>query len=211
MRRGDFDWLRSNRPLLISQIVGTPLVVAWLLYAHFHAHEIFGLVIVLLLPVFALANVWMISRARRRLSDPSARNEELTGESCTPAMHIPIGGSAPVGRWVGAADLPGTLGRMNASTPLGVLELSDRLLTLRVRPRFLASLFGAKPLVVSPEQVEAVFPARGRLRYKAIGIRPINQPPSYFLTVGADRVAILTAIASAQFPVEWDERRFSYA
>jgi len=99
---------------------------------------------------------------------------------------------------------------MTASTPLAVLELSDRSLTLRVRPGFLASLFGAKALVVSPDDVEAVFPARGRLRSKAIGIRPLRQPPSYFLTVGADRAPILSAIASAGFPVEWDERGFSY-
>jgi hypothetical protein len=100
---------------------------------------------------------------------------------------------------------------MNASTPLAVLELSDRSLTLRVRPGFLASLFGAKALVVAPEQVESVFPARGRLRSKAIGIRPLKQPPSYFLTVGADRAQILSAIAAGGFPVEWEEHDFSYA
>jgi hypothetical protein len=107
--------------------------------------------------------------------------------------------------------MPGSMGRMNASTPLAVLELSGHSLTLRVRPSFLASMFGAKALVVSPDEVEAVYPARGRLRYKAICIRPLKQPPSYFLTVGSDRASILSAIASAGFHVEWDERGFSYA
>jgi len=84
-------------------------------------------------------------------------------------------------------------------------------LARRVRPSCLASLFGAKPMVVTPEKVEVVYPSRGRLRYKAIGIRPLHGPPSYFLTVGADRGAILTEIAAAGFPVEWSERGFSYA
>jgi hypothetical protein len=100
---------------------------------------------------------------------------------------------------------------MNASTPLAVLEIRERSLTLRVRPSFLAALFGAKGLVVTPEQVEVIFPARGRLRHKAIGIRPIGEAPSYFLTVGGDRAPILSAIATAGFPVDWDERGFSYA
>jgi hypothetical protein len=57
--------------------------------------------------------------------------------------------------------MPGSMGRMNASTPLAVLELSGPQLSLRVRPRFLMAMFGAKPLAVSPAEVEAVFPARG--------------------------------------------------
>jgi hypothetical protein len=72
MRRNNLDWLWSNRPLLIAQIIGVPLVVAWLLYAYFHGHVTFALVLVFLLPVFAFANVVIISRSRRRLSDSSA-------------------------------------------------------------------------------------------------------------------------------------------
>ena len=208
MRRSDLGWLWSNRPLLISQIIGLPLVVAWLLYVYFHGHVAFALVLVCLIPAFAAINVLTVNRSRRRLSDPSARKDQVTGESVLPILSPVQAGT--VGRWTGAADIPGTMGRMNASTPLAVLEVSDGSLTLRVRPNFLATLFGAKALALAPAQVEAVFPARGRLRYKAIGIRPLKQPPSYFLTVGADRSPILSTIAAAGFPVEWEERGFSY-
>jgi hypothetical protein len=64
-------------------------------------------------------------------------------------------------------------------------------------------------LIVTPRDVEAIFPARTRLRSKAIGIRPHGQPPSYFLTVANDRSVILNSIANRGFPVQWDERRYS--
>src|SRR5438105_3588548 len=94
-------------------------------------------------------------------------------------------------RWSGAADVPGAMGRVHATVPLGVLELSGAVLTLRVRPRLLAAMFGAKPLVLAPAEVDAIFPARGRLRSSAIGIRPRGAPPSYFLR-GGDRTPILS-------------------
>ena len=206
MRRSEMDWLWSNRPILIAQIIALPIAVLWFLFVYFHGGGFFALVLICLIPVFAVANVVIITRSRRRLSDPAVRRDRPTGETVAPVLT-----PGPFGRWTGAADMPGSMGRMNASTPLAVLELSGSSLTLRVRPSFLASLFGAKALVVSPDQVEEVFPARGRLRSKAICIRPINQPPSYFLTVGGDRAPILSAIAAAGFRVEWDERGFSYA
>jgi hypothetical protein len=83
-----------------------------------------------------------------------------------------------------------------------------------------ASRFGVEPLSLSPAEVEAVYPARGRLRAPAIGIRPLHGPPSYFLTApgrlrwyfgpwSGDRASILSAIEAAGFPVEWEERNFS--
>ncbi len=74
---------------------------------------------------------------------------------------------------------------------------------------FLNKMFGIQRLSVNPESVSAIYPSRARLRTKAIAIRPKHEPPSYFLTVGNDRSTILSAIAAAGFPVEWDERRYS--
>jgi hypothetical protein len=37
---------------------------------------------------------------------------------------MPVSSAVPLGRWVGAADVPGNLRRTDASTPLAVLELS---------------------------------------------------------------------------------------
>jgi hypothetical protein len=184
--------------------------VAWLLFAYFSGHDVFSLVILALLPIFAVANLVIINRARRRLADPTARRDETTGQVLSPVQI----GTFPIAqvqqqRWTGAVDMPGSMGRMHAITPLGVLELFGPQLSLRVRPRFLMVMFGATQLVVSPAEVEAVFPARVRLRYAAIGIRPHNQPPSYFLVVGQDRAPILSAIAASGFPVQWEERRYS--
>jgi hypothetical protein len=64
-----------------------------------------------------------------------------------------------------------------------------------------------KTMQVEPTGVEAVFPAKGRLRYPAICIRPLGQPPFYFLL--RDRQSILTTLATAGFPVEWEERAYS--
>lgn len=110
-------------------------------------------------------------------------------------------------RWVGAADVPGLMGRMNASTPLAVLELDGRVLTLRVRPQLISRLFGMKMLRVEPFGVEAIFPAKGRLRYSAICVRPHGEPPFYFLV--GERTPILTTLSTAGFPVDWQERAYS--
>jgi hypothetical protein len=157
VRWNDFGWLRSNRPRMIAQIIALPLVVAWLLFAYFNGHNTFALVILALLPFFVVANVVMINRARRRLSDPGTRRDSPTGKSLSPLlMQPPPQQRIPEQRWIGAADLPGSMGRMNASMPLGVLELSAAALTLRVRPDFLAAVFGVKPLVVTPAEVDAI-------------------------------------------------------
>ena len=202
------SWLKSNRSLLVAQVIAVPLVVAWLWFAYVHGHATAAFVMILLIPVFAVANLVIINRARGHLSDPKRRRDSLTGVTISPSLLLPQSTTASPHRWVGAADLPGAMGRMNASVPLGVLDLSGDRLTLRVRPRFLASMFGAHPLSVAPPDVESIFPARARLRYPAIGIRPRDEPPSYFL-LGGDRSSMLTAIAAAGFPVEWSERTYS--
>jgi hypothetical protein len=198
VRWNDLSWLRANRPLMIAQIIGTPLVVAWLLFAYFHGHVTFALVILALVPFSAVANVVIVNRARARLANPAMRRDSPTGQTLSPLLvqRAPEPPN-PMQRWTGAADVPGSMGRMNATVPLGVLELSGTQLTLRVRPRFLTAMFGA-----------AVFPARGRQRSRAIGIRPHGSPPSYFL-LGGDRTLILSAIAAAGFPVQCDERSYS--
>jgi hypothetical protein len=210
VRWNDLSWLKSNRPLLIAEIIGITLVAGWLLFAYFNGHDAFALVILALLPVFAVANLVIVNRTRGRLADPTTRRDETTGLVLSPGQI----GTYPTMqieryRWTGAADMPGSMGRMHASMPLGVLELYGGQLSIRVRPRFLMVMFGAKPLVVSPADVEAVFPARVRLRYAAIGVRPRNQPPAYFLVMGQDRTPILNAIAASSFLVEWEERRYS--
>lgn len=211
MRWNDLSWLKSNRPLLLTQIIGTPLVIVWFLFSYFRTHDGFILILLILIPVFAVINVATINRNRGRLADTGARRDSLTGD-VVEADHDqgPPPSSVQPRRWTGAANVPASLGRMNASTPLGVLELAPRRLTLRVRPKFLATMFGFTALVVSPADVEAVFPARVRFGYRAIGIRPSGNPPYYFLCAG-NRNSILSAVAAAGFPVQWEERKYSYS
>ena len=206
MSRWDLSWLKENRVLLVSQIIGVPLVVAWFLYFYSQTHSAMALVLIALLPVFAVANVLLVNRARKRQADSTARVDAPTGKSVSPlpAMKHRL---TPVARWTGAADVPGSWGRVNASTPLAVLELDGSQLTLRVRPEFMSRLFGMRTLRVQPADVDAIFPSKGRLRTSAICIRPHGQPPFYFLL--GDRAAILTTMAAAGFPVTWEERKYS--
>jgi hypothetical protein len=210
MRWNDLSWLRSNRPLLVAQVISVPLIIAWYLFIYFDTHNTFALVFLSLIPIFAVINVATINWKRGRLTNPDARRDSRTGvvvaptaaQSSTPSTIRPM-------RWVGAANVPGSLGRMSASMPLGVLELVPGRITFRIRPAFLSSMFGAKALVAAPADVEAVFPARVRFGYRAIGIRPLGAPPYYFLCAG-QRDSILSAVAAAGFPVQWDERKYSY-
>jgi hypothetical protein len=207
VNRWDLSWLKQNRPLLIIQIVGIPLVVAWFLYFYSQTHSPIAFVLIALLPVFAVLNIVRINRARERQRDPAARRDVHTGTLLSAQTTVSYGSGVPFGHWVGAADVPGNLGRMNATTPLAVLELNGPLLTLRIRPQLLSKLFGVRVLLVEPGGVEAIFPAKGRIRYPAICIRPHGEPPFYFLL--GDRTSILTTLAAAGFPVEWEERVYS--
>ena len=195
----------GSNPLLVIQWVGIPLCVVVGLFIYVQWHATVGLAIAILGPAFSVLNIAMIKSSGRRLTDPHERQDLRTGETLTPVTDVGL----PSGRWVGAADMPGGMGRLNASTPLAVLELRGQHLSLRVRPRFLSRLFGLHPLSLTPADVELIFPARGRLRSRAIGIRPKHQPPSYFLL--GDRAAILSAIAEAGFPIDWEERRYSFS
>jgi hypothetical protein len=205
--RWDVSWLKQNRALLITQIIGVPIVVAWFLYFYSQTHSPIAFVLIALIPVFAVLNIRLINRARERQRDTAARRDVPTGTLLSPQTTVPHGSGAPFGRWVGAADVPGNMGRLNATTPLAVLELNGPWLTLRIRPQFLSNLFGARALRVEPGGLEAIFPSKGRLRYPAICIRPHGEPPFYFLL--GDRASILTTLAAAGFPVEWEERAYS--
>ena len=200
------SWLKQNRALLIVQIIGTPLVVAWFLLFYFQTHSPIAFVLLALLPVSAVLNIRLINRHRERQWDPAARRDNDTGTRLSPTTTLYSSG-ASFSRWVGAADVPGSLGRVNATTPLAVLELNAPVLRLRLRPQLLSRLFGMSNLRVEPADVEAIFPAKGRLKYPAVCIRPRGGPPFYFLL--RDRAPVLTTLAEAGFPVDWEERAYS--
>lgn len=158
-------------------------------------------------------------RTRRRLFDPARRTDRPTG--VTIEHPTAAGDAAQDSRWTGAADVPVPFGRVNATNPLGVLELRGTTLVFQVRPvRLVKWQMGVEPLIVTPSQIAAIYPARSLIRTPAIAIRPLHGPPYYLLTAlgrlrwyagpwSWDRAAILAAIEAAGFPVEWDERTFS--
>jgi len=140
------SWLKQNRPLLLVQVIATPLVIAWFLVFYFQTHSPVALVLLGLLPVSAVLSIPWVNRRRQRQGDLGARTDVHTGTVLAPQTVFPYGAPVASGRWVGAADVPGGLGRMNASTPLAVLELNGPVLTLRIRPQLLSRLFGAMSL-----------------------------------------------------------------
>ena len=55
-----------NRALLITQIIGVPIVLAWFLYFYSQTHSPIAFVLIALLPVFAVLNIRLINRGRER-------------------------------------------------------------------------------------------------------------------------------------------------
>ena len=210
------------RRFLVWNMIGVCVTVPLGLALYIGQGSIFGLAIA----VWALLATPIMWRWRvrngRRLHERANRKDRRTGQTLTPSatVGIPVVGDSAT-QWTGAADVPTPFGRISSTNPLAVLAIVDSTLTLRLRPEALARwTCGVEPLTLSPSEIEAVYPARGRLRAPAIGIRPLHGPPSYFLTApgrlrwyfgpwSADRASILSAIEAAGFPVEWEERAFS--
>jgi hypothetical protein len=141
----------------------------------------------------------------QQASDP--KGQRLTGrivlQAPVPAVSAPNGW-----RWVGGAILPASMGNVNATRPLAVLEITGGELSLRLRPRPLALMFGARRLHASPVENVRAFPARGWFGSKGIGIQIGNRAPAYFLR--ADQAGMLAAIAAAGFEISFEEQRIRY-
>jgi hypothetical protein len=152
--------------------------------------------------------LFLFGRSASRLAEVSVRKERLTGRMLQPTM-VPRP-YAPNGawRWVGGAALPGAFGRVNATWPLAVLDILGGELWLRVRAQSLARMFGAGELHTPPADNVIVFPVRGRVGSKGIGISVAGGSPYYFLR--NNQSEMLTTIAFVGFNVEWRERRIRY-
>jgi hypothetical protein len=210
------------RRFLVWNLIGVCVAVPLGLVLYIGQNSDFGLAITIwALVATPITWRWQIQNGRR-LHDPANRKDRRTGQTLMPPAATEIlATDENATRWTGAADVPTPFGRISATNPLALLAVVDSTLTLRLRPEALARwTCGVEPLALSPSEVETVYPARGRLRAPAIGIRPLNGPPSYFLTApgrlrwyfgpwSADRASILSAIEAAGFPVEWEEHAFS--
>jgi hypothetical protein len=204
--------------------IGLCVFVALGLNFYFSDHSTFGLFMAVWAGVITPIAWWQKLRRARSLYDKRHRKDDRTGETLAPPSVSDLAAARDhATRWTGAADMPTPLGRMTTTFQVAVLEIIDGMLILRLRPdALMRGVLRAEPLMLRATNVEAVFPARGRLRLPAIGIRPVDGPPSYFLTaprrlpwyfgrISGDRPAIVAAIESAGFPVAWEERTFSRA
>ena len=110
-------------------------------------------------------------------------------------------------RLVGAAVMPGAWGKVSATWPLGLLECHGSWLELRIRPGWVARLFGARPLRVSPDDDAEVFPARGYFGRTFMGIRS-GEREGYFGC--ADRAQLMGRLQASGYRVVSTERKIVY-
>ncbi len=108
-----------------------------------------------------------------------------------------------LGRWVGAGTLPGTLGYLQATIPLVVLEVAAERLILRVRPRALGRIAGIDRLTAAPGDDLVAFPVKSNRTWQGIEFRLPTRPSFYFWT--RSRGEILDALTSAGFRVSDEE------
>jgi hypothetical protein len=152
-----------------------------------------------------MANGGVVVLGRWRLRRSRA-GPPRTGRTLVPPASSPAGLSAAT-RWVGGANLPGTLGRTNATTPLAVLRLGSSSISLDVRPKLVARMVGLSPITVTRSDNVVVFPVRSRFGTRGVGVGQKGVAPLYFWTT--KREEVLQALASADWSVSWDERRFT--
>jgi len=106
-------------------------------------------------------------------------------------------------RWTGAGMIPAHgFGYLQATIPLVIAELAGPLLTVRVRPAFLARLVGTRTLAAAAGDGLEVFPVRSGATYQGIEFRPAMRSSFYFFT--RHRGDLFAALASAGFTVSQD-------
>jgi hypothetical protein len=110
----------------------------------------------------ANAGIVVLGRGRLRQSRAGPR----TGRTLAPAGSSP-GRPAAAARWVGGANLPGTLGRVNATAPLAVLDLGPGSINLDVRPKLLGRMVGVSSVTVTRSDEVEAFPVRRRFGTRA--------------------------------------------
>ena len=108
-------------------------------------------------------------------------------------------------RWTGAAHVPSAMGYVDATKPLGVLEVAPEWIGLRVRPAFVRAIFGIETLDVTTGQDVVVFPVRRSMGLEGIEIRAPGGRSFYFFD--NDRSAVLAAVAAAGFEVSGQEQK----
>jgi hypothetical protein len=103
--------------------------------------------------------------------------------------------------------IPGPLGKVRASWPFGYLSANDHSLQVRIRPGWLGSIFGARPMRVSPADDVEVFPARGWFGTAYIGIRA-GERECYFMCF--EQAEVMGRLQASGYRVTPGERKIAY-
>lgn len=101
-------------------------------------------------------------------------------------------------RWVGGMNIPTATGRLSATMPLAVLELSGSTLVFRIRPRWVLAMVGARIFEAAAGDGTVIFPVH-QLAGVGVGIRSRGQPAWYFRSFS--NWDILAAASAAGFEV----------
>jgi hypothetical protein len=200
LKQGETSWSRPSRSTVVFFVVWNLAICSVAVVAGADARWVAAIGVAAIVATIAVGYV------RRRGMRPD-RLGELTGALRSPGYVVVDGVPVEVAnrsRWVGAASVPTWLGRLEASAPFASLEVEGHSVALRVRPKVLATVFGARSLVVSPEGLDSVFPVARRFG-GGVALKPTDSPPYYFWT--GDTQAVLTALHALQFPVDWAVRK----
>lgn len=99
-------------------------------------------------------------------------------------------------RLTGGMNVPAATGRVSATLPLAMLELTGTTLEFRIRPQWFRRLAGVQILTLSPNSGAVIFPVH-QLIGIGIGIRPRGQATWYFRTPAPED--LLSALDVAGF------------
>jgi hypothetical protein len=95
-------------------------------------------------------------------------------------------------------NIPVAVGRLSATFPMAVLEISGSTLVFRIRPRWVQAFVGARTLTASAGDGTVLFPV-DQLAGIGVGVRPASEPAWYFRSLSPGD--ILDAAAAAGFDV----------
>jgi hypothetical protein len=193
---------RRPRQALLLLVAGSVLALSMGIFLAVSLESVLWLILGVT-SIIANAGLTVVRRWRLGRSRPGSP----TGRTLVPPPELELAPSAAM-RWTGGANVPGSLGRINATSPLAVLELTGPSLHLYFRPRPIARLFGIGPVTATNSDNLEAFPVKGKLGASGVGVGRSGDAVVYFWTT--QREEVLQALASAGFRVTWEERRYRY-
>lgn len=190
-----------NALIWVSLALGIMGICAGLLlYAQ--GMKALGIFLMLCAPVGWALTSGQIAWSRRRLAggSVSAQFRPPGGEprQSAGAQAAAPGNASGSFQLAGGMNVPVATGRLSATLPLAVLELTGATLVFRIRPRWLRPLVGAQILTLSPNSGAVIFPVH-QLIGTGIGICPRGQAAWYFRTSAPGH--LLSALDMAGFEI----------